>query len=275
MRTQLRTDVSGQTALVTGASTGIGRAFAERLAADGADLVLVARRQELLDALADRLRDQHGVSVHVLPSDLSVPGAARSLIDRLDAAGVVVDLLVNNAGFATHGDVATADVTRLLEQVELNCISVVDLTARLLPGMLARGRGAIVNVASTVAFQPVPHMAVYGATKAFVLSFTEALWSEVRSGGVQVLAVCPGATDTPFFDVVGAEEAGAGRRRSPEQVVDTAMRALARGGPSVVDGRLNTLVSRLPRLLSRRTVLGIAERTVRPRQSSAAPAPVR
>jgi short-subunit dehydrogenase len=266
---------SGRTALVTGASSGIGLAFAERLAARGDDLVLVARRRAELEALADRLRDRHGVTVTVLPGDLSAPGAGAALVERLDAEGLAVDVLVNNAGFATHGDVATADVGRLLAQVAVNCTAVVDLTTRLLPGMLARGRGEIVTVASTVAFQPVPHMAVYGATKAFALSFSEALWSETRGTGVRVVAVCPGATETPFFDVVGAQEASAGRRRTPEQVVDTALRGLEQGRPSIVDGRANAAVSRLPRLLGRRTVLAIAERTVRPRRPAAVPAAVR
>ncbi len=258
-------DLSGRTALVTGASSGIGAVFARELAARGADLVLVARSRDKLETLAAELVAQRGVGVDVVPVDLGRPGAGAELAAGVEALGRTVDVLVNNAGFATHGDVASADLPRLLEQVQVNCTAVVDLTARFLPGMTARGRGTIINVASTVAFQPVPHMAVYGATKAFVLSFTEALWAEARPAGVDVIAICPGATETPFFDVVGAEEASAGRRRTPEQVVATTLRGLRQGRPSVVDGRSNTVVSRLPRILPRRTVLAVAERTVRPR----------
>jgi len=251
-----------QTALVTGASSGIGAAFARELAGRGADLVLVARRIAALDDLAGQLRERHGVRVDALTADLGLPGAGQDLADRVAALGVGVDVLVNNAGFATHGDVADSPLPRLLEQVHLNCTAVVDLSARFLPAMAARGRGAIINVASTAGFQPVPHMAVYGATKAFVLSFTEALWAEARPSGVAVLALCPGATDTPFFDVAG-EDAVVGRRRTSEQVVATALRGLRRGRPSIVDGAGNALVARLPRLLPRRAVLAIAERSLR------------
>jgi short-subunit dehydrogenase len=138
----------------------------------------------------------------------------------------------------------------VLEQVQLNCAAEVDLTARFLPVMSARRDGVIINVASTAAFQPVAHMAVYAATKAFVLSFTEALWAEAKSSGVKVIAVSPGATDTPFFDVAG-EEASLGKRRTPAQVVATALRGLARSRPSIVDGRLNALLASFQRFLHR------------------------
>ncbi|POM22478.1 Serine 3-dehydrogenase [Actinomadura rubteroloni] len=257
-------DVKGRTALITGASTGIGAAYARELAARGAALILVARRESKLKELADDLRTTHGVRVDVAPLDLARPGAAEILAGHVSELGRTVDILINNAGFATHGDVATADPERLTEQVSLNCTTVVDLTTRFLPAMIAGRSGVVVNVASTAAFQPIAHMAVYGATKAFVLSFTEALWAETAGTGVRVVAICPGSTDTPFFDVVGAEEASMGKRRSPEQVVATTFAALDRGRPSAVDGRVNALLSRLPRLLPRRATLRIAERAVRP-----------
>ncbi|MFD1045469.1 SDR family NAD(P)-dependent oxidoreductase, partial [Kibdelosporangium lantanae] len=181
-----------------------------------------------------------------------------------------VDVLVNNAGFATHGDLVAADAGRMQDQVQLNCAAVVDLTTRFLPGMVERRRGAVINVASTAAFQPVAHMAVYAASKAFVLSFTEAVWSEVKPHGVNVLALCPGSTETPFFDAVGAEEASFGKRRSPQQVVTTALRGLAAGRPSIVDGPANAFLASAQRFLPHRTVLGIAERAVRPRTSTTA-----
>lgn len=255
---------SGQTALITGASTGIGAEFAQQLAARGAHLILVARGEGRLRALAAEITAAHAVRVDVLPVDLARPGAGAALAGQVAALGRTVDVLVNNAGFATHGDVEDADPVRLLEQVQLNCAAVVDLTTRFLPAMTARRGGAVINVASTAAFQPVAHMAVYAATKAFVLSFTEAVWSEAKPRGVKVIAVCPGSTETPFFDTV-AEEASFGKRRSPAQVVATALRGLAQGRPSIVDGRVNALVAQSPRFLPHRAVLSMAERAVRPR----------
>jgi uncharacterized protein len=249
---------TGQTALVTGASSGIGAVYARELAARGADLILVARTESTLRDLAAKLRERYGRRVDVVALDLSEPGAAQRLPD------VDVDVLVNNAGFATHGLLAAADPARLTAQVQLNCVAVVDLTRSYLPGMIARRRGTVINVASTAAFQPLPHMAVYGATKAFVLSFTEAIWSEARAAGVRVVAVCPGATETPFFTVAG-DDASVGKRRTPEQVVATTFRALERGRPTVVDGRANALLSKLPRFTPRRTVISIAAQTMRPR----------
>jgi short-subunit dehydrogenase len=253
---------TGQTALVTGASTGMGAAFARGLAARGADLILVARSEGKLKALADELNTRHGVRVDVLPADLSAPRAGIDLAAEVNRLGRTVDVLINNAGFATHGDVADADPARLHEQVQLNVAAVVDLTTAFLPGMIGRKRGSIVNVASTAAFQPVPHMAVYAASKAFVLSFTEAAWSEAKPAGVRVLALCPGATDTPFFN--GIEGAQVGRRRTPETVVQTAFRALDRGRPSVVDGRQNALLAMTPRLFPRRTILRVSAKAVGP-----------
>jgi short-subunit dehydrogenase len=261
-------EFSGRTALITGASTGIGAVFARELAARGAHLILVARSVGKLQALAAELTTAYDVQVSVLPIDLAQPGAGADLAGRVAAQGRTVDVLINNAGFATHGDVEDADAARLLEQVQLNCAAVVDLTTRFLPAMTTRRSGAVINVASTAAFQPVAHMAVYAATKAFVLSFTEALWAEAKPKGVKVIAICPGATETPFFEVVGAEEASLGKRRTPENVVATALRGLAQDRPSIVDGRMNALLATVQRFLPHRMVLGIAERAVRPRASA-------
>jgi short-subunit dehydrogenase len=254
----------GQTALITGASTGIGTVFARELAARGAQLILVARSEDKLQTLAAQIVAAHGVRVDVLPIDLARPAAGEEVARRVAALGRQVDVLVNNAGFATHGDLVNADPARLQEQVQLNCATVVDLTTRFLPAMTARRSGVIINVASTAAFQPLAHMAVYGATKAFVLSFTEALWGETRTTGVRVIALCPGATDTPFFDIAG-EDASVGKRRTPEQVVATALRGLAQGRPSIVDGSSNAMLASFQRFLPHRTVLSFAERAVRPR----------
>jgi len=259
----VRTIAAGTTTLITGASSGIGHSFAHRLAAAGSDLVLVARRADVLEEIAADLRARHGVTVIVLAHDLDTPDAAETLVARLETERIVVDALINNAGLGIHGDLGTAPLRSATTQIAVNVRSLTALTTLLLPPMLERRRGAIVNVASTAGFQPVPHMAVYSASKAYVLTFTRALWRETRGTGVDVLALCPGATDTAFFTVAG-EAAAVGSRRTPDQVVDTALRALRRGRPSVVDGRGNAFVSWLAPRLPERLALNIAERSVRP-----------
>lgn len=256
-------EFSGATAVVTGASSGIGAAFAAELARRGCHLILVARREERLRELADELTGQYQVSVRVRSADLAVPDQLEALLDDLRTTGI--DVLINNAGFATHGSFVDQAPSRIRDEIGVNVHAVVALTRALLPGMLERDRGTIVNVASTAAFQPISHMAVYGATKAFVLSFTEALWGETEDTGVDVLALCPGATDTEFFDVAG-ESAGVGGRQTPQQVVATAMAALDRRGvrPTVVSGLANRWSARLPRLLPRRTTIRVTRRLVAP-----------
>ncbi|KRA30955.1 MULTISPECIES: SDR family NAD(P)-dependent oxidoreductase [unclassified Nocardioides] len=258
-----------QHVLVTGASSGIGRALAERVAAEGGNLVLVARRAPVLRAQGEELEARYGVRVDVVPADLSLPGAAAGIVQELSARGITVDALVNNAGLGVHGDLVGARLADVSAQVAVNITALTELTALLLPAMVARGRGAIVNVASTAAFQPVPHMAVYAATKAYVLSFSRALWSETRGTGVRVLVVSPGATDTAFFDVAG-DDASVGRRRTPEQVVDVAMSALRADRREVVDGAGNALLARAASRLPTRWAIALAERSVRPQPSTTA-----
>ncbi|RPI49792.1 MAG: SDR family oxidoreductase, partial [Chloroflexi bacterium] len=192
-----------QTALVTGASRGIGEAFARQLAAQGKDLVVVSRDEARLQELADELSAAHGVRVHVIACDLSMPGAAGQVWAETERLGIAVDLLVNNAGVGKRGVFAELDHDFQAAMVRLNVNAVVELTRLYLPGMRARHRGGVINVASNAAFQPVPYMAVYAATKAFVLHFSEALAEEVGPGGVWVMALCPGATDTTFWEVAG------------------------------------------------------------------------
>jgi hypothetical protein len=251
------------TVVVTGASSGIGREFALALGPGARRLVLVARREDRLRALADQLTEQHRVPVDIVTADLSTPDGLAAVVDRLGTDEI--DVLVNNAGFATHGRFTDEDPARIRDEVALNVTAVVGLARAVLPGMVRRGRGTVINVASTAAFQPIPFMAVYGATKAFVLSFSEALWGELVGSGVTVLALAPGATSTEFFDHTG-DAASVGRRETPQQVVSTALRALRRSSPppSVVSGRGNALSSRLPRLLPRRSVVRITRRLVAP-----------
>jgi short-subunit dehydrogenase len=256
---------AGQTALITGASSGIGAAFTRELSQRGVHLILVARDRAKLEALAARCRTVDQVRVDVLATDLTRPDAVVRLGEEIDALGHDVDVLINSAGFGVHGDVVDADPGRLHDQSQLNVTALVDLTRACLPGMSARGRGVIINLASLSAFLPLPHMAAYAATKAFVLSFTDALWMETRRSGVRVLALCPGPTDTPFHAATGSAEGSFGKHRSPEQVVRTAFRGLERDVSQVVDGRLNAINSRLAKILPHRVLLALGERSMRPR----------
>lgn len=259
-------DYRNTTIMVTGASSGIGLAFSQALAARGANLILVARSGDKLNSLARELEQRHGIRAHALVADLTETGAASDIHARASALGLAPNILINNAGFATHGHFDMLPLERQVDEMTLNCRAVVELSHAVLPAMLKRGEGAIINVASTAALQPLPYMAIYGATKAFVLSFSEALWQEYRARGVRVLAVCPGATDTAFFDVVGATEAGVGTRMAPEIVVDVSLRALDRGQSHVVPGSANRMLGWLPRMLPRQTILQIVANMLRPRR---------
>lgn len=260
-----RFDFARKTTLITGASTGIGAELARELAKAGSDLVLVARSADKLDALAAELSAAHGIRADVIAIDLAAPGSLDTVVARVDDLDIALDVLVNNAGFANFGDLSNADFARVDQEVALNVGALTGLTARLLPRLRTRPEAAIINVASNAAFQPIPHMAVYAATKAFVLSFSRALWGELRGSSVRVLAVCPGPTETPFFEVAG-EGVVLGKRRTPADVVATTLRALDTGKPSVVDGFGNAFVARVgARLAPERFLIAAAERYVRPR----------
>jgi short-subunit dehydrogenase len=247
-------DYRRQTVLVTGASSGIGAEFARRLAARGAAVVLVARRRDRLEALAAELTERHGVRAVPLAADLTTPGVGTVLDEELTRRGVEITGIVNNAGFATHGPFHEEDPARLAAEIAVDVTSVVDISRTFIERLRRRGDGFLVNVASMAAYQGNPTMAVYGATKAFVLSFTEALWYESRGTGLRVLALSPGATATEFFDVAGGTADGGSRRMSPADVVTTALTALDRRNPppSVIAGRLNRAGAVAGRLLSRR-----------------------
>ena len=256
----------GKTALITGASSGIGRAFAYALARRGMSVVFVARSEERLRALATELSGRHGIRSEVIPVDLSQEDAIRQIQLEVQQRGLVIDLLVNNAGFATNGYFETLSPERDHDQVMVDVMAIVDLTHAFVPILLERSPGAaIINVASTAGLQPLPYMAIYGASKAFVLSFSQALAEEYRTRGLRVLALCPGATETAFFDVAG-EAASFGRRRTPEQVVATGLRALERRRSVVIDGFFNTLAAQLIRFFPRRFIARMAGLSVRPRQ---------
>jgi short-subunit dehydrogenase len=246
-------DFAHQTTIVTGASSGIGAAFAHELARRGSHLVLVARRLDRLQTLASELEATHGIRATAIALDLSAPGAGRTLAAEVAERGIAVTGLVNNAGFGTDGAFHREDPERLTDEINVDVANLVDITRAFIEPMRAAGTGILVNVASLAGYMPSPGMAVYSACKAFVLSFTEALWFEAKGTGLRVLCLSPGLTRTEFFDAL---DGGAynGSYQTPEQVVQTAMRVLDRGGrrPSVQSGRINALTTALPRFLTRK-----------------------
>jgi short-subunit dehydrogenase len=243
-------------AVVTGASAGIGAAFAERLARDGYDLVIVARDRERLETRAQQLREGCNVQVEVLPADLTEPSELH--IVEAAVADAQLDLLVNNAGFGTMGAFADLDAEREEAEIRLNVLALVRLTRAVLPGMIRRRSGAIINVSSLAALQPAPYNATYGATKAFVNSFTEALYEELRGTGVQVQALCPGFTRTEFQKRAGVDVSRVPSLAwmSPEAVVEASLAGLRRGDlvcvPGLANRMMSQLVSAVPRGVSRR-----------------------
>lgn len=254
-------------ALVTGASSGIGEALARRLARDGRALGLVARRADRLETLARELRDGHHVAVHVLPADLTQPGAVGRLVADLDARGLAVDWLVNNAGFGTVGRFDQLPVARELEQITLNVEALVELTGRLVPAMVRRRRGVVMNVSSIGGYIPSPYMATYTGTKAFVLSFSEAIAAELTDTGVHVLCVCPGATRTEFQDTAGVDLTVPDFAwQSADEVADEAVRAVGRGSV-VVNGILNKLTIGSAKFLPHALLVRVTGRMFRPKEA--------
>jgi len=252
--------ISGRTALITGASTGIGAEFARQLAARGADLVLVARSIDKLDALAADLRARHHIDVFTEKLDLATPDASERLFRRVSELGLSIDFLVNNAGFSSLGPAAEVDPGQVPAVVNLNVEVVMENTIRALPAMIARGGGVIINIAGTGAFQPGPYMAARTASAAFVLSFTQAVNAENADTGVRVFALCPGPTETPM---TSGQSSPLGKMRTPGQVVTTALKALGTHKASVVDGRLNAVVARVGSRLPESMILTMASRIMK------------
>jgi short-subunit dehydrogenase len=244
-------------ALVTGASAGIGAAFARRLARDGYSLVIVARSRERLEEMARELTHDHDVTVEPLPADLTHAAELR-VVEDLVARHGGLDLLVNNAGFGTFGSLHSLDPDEEEKEIRLNVVALARLTRAALPGMIKRRRGAIINVSSMAGLAPAPYNATYGATKAFVNSFTEALYEELRGTGVQVQALCPGFTRTEFQERAGIDVSNipSFAWMSAESVVEASLDALQRGTVVVVPGMANRVVASLtgavPRSLTRR-----------------------
>lgn len=259
-----RSGLPSGAALVTGASRGIGAEFARSLAERGHDLVLAARSTADLEALAAELRGRYPVQVRIETVDLAEDRAGVELAARVAEIGVDISLLVNNAGIASHGRLQRVDADLDHRLTMINVVSVVDLCHAFLPGMVERDHGLIINVASLGAFQPAPYLAAYAASKAFVLSFTEALASELEGSAVSAVALCPGPVRTSFFDELGSTEAAVGQELDARSVVEEGLRRAARGGRVIVPGRLNALAAQAARVLPRRTIAGIAKRSVGP-----------
>ncbi len=251
-----------QTALITGASGGIGAAFAQELASRQMNLVLVARSKDKLQQLASKLQEQYKIQVNVIVQDLTAPEAAKSVFEAVTQKGLTIDLLINNAGFGDYGDFAERDGDRQVQMVQLNILALLDITHKFLPGMRQRRSGGIINMSSVAAFHPIPYFSIYAASKAFVLSFSEALWAENREYGVQVLAVCPGPTDTKFFQdadfPTALADTIAKNYTSPEVVVREALQALEKNHSSLVPGNIvNKLQVNIPRFLPREALVSL------------------
>jgi len=251
------------TALITGASSGIGEVFARKLAARGRNVLLVARSEDKLITLCNELGRSNSIRAQYVALDLSKPDAAKTLFDEAAQRGLTVDMLINNAGFGSMGEFSKLDLERELNMIDLNVKSVVELTHRFLQPMLERKQGTIINVASTASFQAVPFMATYAATKAFVLSFSEALWEENRAYGIKVMALCPGVTETNFFEAARGHKPPARVSQTPEEVVDTALRGLARGRSHIISGWTNFLMTQSERLAPRSLITRVAGRMMR------------
>jgi short-subunit dehydrogenase len=252
--------ISGRTALITGASSGIGAEFARQLAARGANLVLVARSIDKLETAAASLRELYDIDVFTEKLDLSTSDASEQLSHRVAELGLSIDILVNNAGASSLGPAVEIDPEHVAAIVNLNVKAAMENTIRFLPAMVSRGGGVIINIAGTGAFQPAPYMAARTASAAFVLSFTQAVSAENADTGVRVFAMCPGPTETPMMSGV---DSPLGKLRTTEQVVTTALKALSTRKASVVDGRLNTFVARVGSRLPESMILTMGSRIMK------------
>lgn len=261
-------EYAGTTTLVTGASSGLGEEFARQLAARQSNLVLVARSADRLAALAEQLRAGHGVTVTALPADLSRADDVSRVVEF--TATTPVNVLVNNAGFGTYGSFAGLNPAREQDEVMVNSVATVALAHAVLPGMLSRRSGGIITVSSSVAFQPSPLQAVYGATKAFSLAFSEALWAETRGSGVRILALCPGPTATGFISSLGDERATSSiiyrRTTDPATVVRTGLRGFDHDAMTVIPGLRSRFLAQGHRFFPRTVLARVTGRMLSPQE---------
>ena len=256
----------GKWALITGASAGIGAALARELAAGGTNLVLTARRRDRLAGLAGELSAKHSIRTLVCVADLAQNSGAQEIFAFTEDKKITVDLLVNNAGFGAYGEFRKVELDRLLEMIQVNVSAVVHLTHLYLPGMIARRSGDILILASTAAFQPVPYITTYAATKSFDLQFAEGLAEEVRQHGIRVCALCPGPTESEFLEVAGQRHHTRRPKETAEKVARVGLRALASGKSSVISGFTNWLGAETVRFAPRSLVARIAGGMFRPKE---------
>ncbi len=261
----MTTEWKNKWALVTGSSAGIGKAIAEELAAGGTNLLLTARRVDRLQEIAAGLRSTHKISTEIFEADLANPSSPEGLFRFTEEKGIPVELLVNNAGFGQFGELPNVDTKRLLDMVQVNCTAVLHLTRLFLPQMIARRRGDVLIVASTAAFQAVPYISTYAATKAFDLYLAEGLAEEMKPHGIRVCALCPGTTESEFHDVAGHPLHSRGRQETAGKVAKTGLQALAAGKSYVISGLGNYLGAHGERLVPRRFVTRVAAKMFRPR----------
>jgi short-subunit dehydrogenase len=254
----------GKWALVTGASAGIGQALAEELAKGGTNLLLSARREDRLRRLAQELSAKHRIQAEILAADLRQPAAPQAIFQFAQEKGLVIDLLVNNAGFGQYGALHRTETDRLLQMVQVNCTAVLHLTRLFVPAMVARRSGDLLIVASTAAFQAVPYISTYAATKVFDLFLAEGLAEELQPHGIRVCALCPGTTTSEFHEIAGHPAHSKGREQSAETVARNGLRALADGKSYVISGLGNYLGAHGERLVPRRFVTRIAAKMFRP-----------
>jgi short-subunit dehydrogenase len=254
----------GKWALVTGASAGIGKALAEELAAGGTHLVLTARRRERLEELAQALGAKHKVKAEVCVADLAEASAPEKIFAFTKERGIDIELLINNAGFGGYGEFSAVPERLLLDMVQVNCSAVVHLTRLFLPAMIARKRGDVLILASTAAFQAVPYISTYSATKAFDLLFAEGLAEEMKPHGIRVCALCPGSTVSEFHEVAGHPDSTKRSQETAEKVARTGLKALAAGKSYVISGLGNYLGAHSQRLAPRRLVTKIAAGMFKP-----------
>ena len=253
------------TTLITGASSGIGAAFARKLARRGRNVLLVARSEDKLIALCNEIGRVSGIRAQYIVTDLTEQDAAARLLEETQKRELLIDMLINNAGFGSMGDFTRLELATELEMIDLNIKSLVDLTYKFLLPMRERRQGTIINVASTAGFQAVPFMATYAATKAFVLSFSEALAEENEKHGIRVLALCPGVTDTNFFAASKIDRPPMRTVQTAEEVVDAALRGLARGKTMVISGWTNWVTVEAERFVPRSVVTKVAAKALRSR----------
>jgi uncharacterized protein len=257
-------DFNGKWALVTGASSGIGVTLARELARHGAKLILTARRKDRLETFAAELQGQ-GTEVRIVAADLNDPAAPQQIYDATEGDGLTVDILINNAGLGQHGAFADSPVEQELSQVRVNCEAVVRLTRLFVPQMVERRRGWIMILSSTASFQPVPYLSTYAATKAFDRFFALGLAAEVARFGVKVTALCPGPTESEFFQVASSKNFMPGKRQSAEEVAELGIAALARGKRTIVPYFGGRFIALMVRFLPNGLITHFVEKTARPK----------